>query len=122
MKPAKREHMPPRRPSWQQHVHVGGQSLFLGVGEYEDGRLGEVFIDVARAGSGLRAVLHVLAIAISLGVQHGVPLGKYLSAMRGVDFEPSGPVIGSTNVAKAESILDYVAKELAAAYPEKEGS
>jgi ribonucleoside-diphosphate reductase alpha chain len=111
-----RREMPTRRHCWTQRARVGGQTLHLTAGEYEDGTLGEVFLDVSKAGSGMRALVNALAISMSLGLQHGVPLRLYIDALRGIQFEPSGGVEGSPVVAKADSILDYVARELEAYY------
>ena len=121
MKSTKRRSLPTRRPSWTHHAHVGGQSVFFSIGEHLDGTPAEIFIDVAKAGSAMRAVLHVCAIFASLALRYGCPLRKIISAIKGLDFEPSGTVTGSANVKEAESILDYIAQELAATYPHLAG-
>lgn len=120
----RRRKLPSRRYSWTQKARVAGQVVHLGVGEFPDGTPGEVFLDCAKAGSAVRAMLNAIAIFMSLGLQHGVALKLFVDAMKGVEFEPSGVVEHSGNVREAESILDYVARELEAAYllptPKKE--
>jgi len=111
-----RRPLPHRRHSWTQKAKVGNQTVYLCCGEYEDGTLGEVFLDASKAGSSIRAVLSSLAIFLSLGLQHGVPLTLYVEALRGLNFEPSGDVSGSAHVMRADSILDWVVRELEAHY------
>ncbi len=111
-----RELLPPRRPLWTQKTRIGGQGMFLGCGEYEDGRLGEIFLDMHKAGSAVRGFMHALATTMSIGLQHGVPLQCYVDALKGLDFEPNGPVLGSPLVNQATSVVDFVVKELEATY------
>ena len=113
---AVRNPLPNRRASFTQKVKVGSQTVYLTCGEREDGTLGEIFLDVSKAGSAVRAMLSTLAIFMSIGIQHGIPLALYVDALRGISFEPAGIVHGSMHVATAESILDFVAKQLEADY------
>jgi len=117
---AQRIPLPNRRRCWTQKVRIGGQTIYMTVGEYPDGSPGEVFLDAAKQGTMTRAMLNALAIFLSLGLQHGVSLELYLNAIKGLDFEPSGPVEGSLAVTNANSILDYICKELEAAYIRQE--
>ena len=111
-----REDLPNRRAGYNQKVRVGGQKLFLRTGQYMDGRLGEIFLDAAKTGTALRSMLNAFAISVSLGLQHGVPLEKFVSAFRNFRFEPSGPVEGDSRFESAASMLDYVFRELEASY------
>jgi ribonucleoside-diphosphate reductase alpha chain len=111
-----REKMPDRRKGYTQKAVVGGHKLYLRTGEYEDGRLGEIFIDMHKEGAALRSLLNNFAIAISLGLQYGVPLEEYVDAFTFTRFEPSGPVQGNDSIKYATSILDYVFRELAVSY------
>jgi ribonucleoside-diphosphate reductase alpha chain len=111
-----RERMPDRRKGYTQKAVVGGHKVYLRTGEYEDGRLGEIFIDMHKEGAALRSLLNNFAIAISLGLQYGVPLEEYVDAFTFTRFEPSGPVQGNDSIKYATSILDYVFRELAVSY------
>ena len=98
---------------------VGGHKVYLRTGEYDDGRLGEIFIDMHKEGAALRSLLNNFAIAVSLGLQYGVPLDEYVDAFTFTRFEPSGPVQGNDSIKYATSILDYVFRELAVSYMER---
>src|SRR3974390_2541361 len=111
-----RERMPDRRKGYTQKAVVGGHKVYLRTGEYEDGRLGEIFIDMHKEGAALRSLLNNFAIAVSLGLQYGVPLDEYVDAFTFTRFEPSGPVQGNDSIKYATSILDYVFRELAVSY------
>jgi ribonucleoside-diphosphate reductase alpha chain len=114
-----RERMPDRRKGYTQKAVVGGHKVYLRTGEYDDGRLGEIFIDMHKEGAALRSLLNNFAIAISLGLQYGVPLDEYVDAFTFTRFEPSGPVQGNDSIKYATSILDYVFRELAVSYLER---
>jgi len=111
-----RERMPDRRKGYTQKAVVGGHKVYLRTGEYDDGRLGEIFIDMHKEGAALRSIINNFAIAISLGLQYGVPLDEYVDAFTFTRFEPSGPVQGNDSIKFATSILDYVFRELAVSY------
>ncbi|MFG1423360.1 vitamin B12-dependent ribonucleotide reductase [Roseixanthobacter liquoris] len=111
-----REKMPDRRKGYTQKAVVGGHKLYLRTGEYDDGSLGEIFIDMHKEGAALRSLLNNFAIAISLGLQYGVPLEEYVDAFTFTRFEPAGPVQGNDTIKYATSILDYVFRELAVSY------
>lgn len=111
-----REKLPARRKGYTQKAVVGGHKVYLRTGEYEDGRLGEIFIDMHKEGAALRSLLNNFAIAISLGLQYGVPLDEYVDAFTFTRFEPQGPVQGNDTIKYATSILDYVFRELAISY------
>ncbi len=111
-----RERMPDRRKGYTQKAVVGGHKVYLRTGEYDDGRLGEIFIDMHKEGAALRSLLNNFAIAISLGLQYGVPLDEYVEAFTFTRFEPAGPVQGNDTIKYATSILDYVFRELAVSY------
>src|SRR5580692_7069475 len=114
-----REKMPDRRKGYTQKAVVGGHKVYLRTGEYDDGRLGEIFIDMHKEGAALRSLLNNFAIAVSLGLQYGVPLDEYVDAFTFTRFEPSGPVQGNDSIKFATSILDYVFRELAVSYMER---
>ena len=114
-----REKLPGRRKGYTQKAVVGGHKVYLRTGEYEDGRLGEIFIDMHKEGAALRSLLNNFAIAISLGLQYGVPLEEYVDAFTFTRFEPQGPVQGNDTIKYATSILDYVFRELAISYMER---
>src|SRR5450631_1755473 len=114
-----RERLPERRKGYTQKAVVGGHKVYLLTGEYEDGRLGEIFIDMHKEGAALRSLLNNFAIAISLGLQYGVPLDEYVDAFTFTRFEPAGPVQGNDSIKYATSILDYVFRELAVSYLER---
>src|SRR5205814_1612458 len=111
-----RERLPDRRKGYTQKAVVGGHKVYLRTGEYEDGRLGEIFVDMHKEGAALRSLLNNFAIAVSLGLQYGVPLEEYVDAFTFTRFEPSGPVQGNDSIKYATSILDYVFRELAVSY------
>jgi len=114
-----RERMPDRRKGYTQKAVVGGHKIYLRTGEYDDGKLGEIFIDMHKEGAALRSLLNNFAIAVSLGLQYGVPLDEYVDAFTFTRFEPSGPVQGNDTIKYATSILDYVFRELAVSYLER---
>jgi len=111
-----REKLPSRRKGYTQKAIVGGHKVYLRTGEYDDGRLGEIFIDMHKEGAAFRAMMNNFAIAISLGLQYGVPLEEYVEAFTFTRFEPSGMVEGNETIRMATSILDYVFRELAISY------
>jgi len=111
-----REKLPSRRKGYTQKAVVGGHKVYLRTGEYDDGRIGEIFVDMHKEGAALRSLLNNFAIAISLGLQYGVPLEEYVDAFTFTRFEPSGPVQGNDTIKYATSILDYVFRELAVSY------
>lgn len=111
-----REKMPDRRKGYTQKAVVGGHKVYLRTGEYDDGRLGEIFIDMHKEGAALRSFINNFAIAVSLGLQYGVPLEEYVDAFTFTRFEPAGTVQGNEAIKFATSILDYVFRELAVSY------
>jgi ribonucleoside-diphosphate reductase alpha chain len=114
-----REKLPARRKGYTQKAVVGGHKVYLRTGEYDDGRIGEIFVDMHKEGAALRSLLNNFAIAISLGLQYGVPLEEYVDAFTFTRFEPQGPVQGNDSIKYATSILDYVFRELAVSYLER---
>ncbi|MCS6961160.1 MAG: adenosylcobalamin-dependent ribonucleoside-diphosphate reductase [Deltaproteobacteria bacterium] len=108
--------LPARRSGFTQKVLIGGQKVYLRTGEYEDGKLGEIFIDLSKEGAALRSIMNHFAIAVSIGLQYGVPLEEYVDAFLYTKYEPSGPVVGSEHIKTATSISDYIFKELAVYY------
>ncbi len=108
--------LPPRRGGWTQEARIGGHKVFLRTGEYEDGTLGEVFVDLAKEGATLRGVLSCFAIAVSKGLQFGVPLEEFIDTFTFQTFEPRGIVEGHPNIKMANSIIDYVFRVLALEY------
>jgi ribonucleoside-diphosphate reductase alpha chain len=112
----KREKMPDRRTGYTQKANVGGHKVYIHTGEYRDGRIGEIFIDMHKEGAAFRAMMNNFAIAISLGLQYGVPLEEYVEAFVFTRFEPAGMVTGNEAIKNATSILDYVFRELAVSY------
>ncbi|PZR56115.1 MAG: vitamin B12-dependent ribonucleotide reductase [Candidatus Meridianibacter frigidus] len=113
---AKRRRMPHRRSGYTQKAVIGGHKVYLRTGDYEDGTLGEIFIDMHKEGAAFRSLMNNFAIAVSLGLQHGVPLEEYVEAFTFTRFEPNGPVVGHENIKMATSILDYIFRELAVSY------
>ncbi len=111
-----REKMPHRRKGYTQKAIVGGHKVYLRTGEYEDGTLGEIFIDMHKEGAGFRAMMNNFAIAVSVGLQYGVPLEEFVDAFTFTKFEPAGMVQGNDSIKNATSILDYVFRELAVSY------
>ncbi len=110
------EKLPSRRKGYTQKAKIGGHTIFLRTGEYDDGRLGEIFLDMNKEGSALRAFINNFAISVSLGLQYGVPLEEYVDAFTFTKFEPAGIVTGNDAIKNATSILDYVFRELAISY------
>ncbi len=111
-----REKMPERRRGYTQKAIVGGHKVYLRTGEYEDGSLGEIFIDMHKEGAGFRAMMNNFAIAVSVGLQYGVPLDEFVDAFTFTKFEPAGMVQGNDSIKNATSILDYIFRELAVSY------
>ncbi|NTZ91074.1 vitamin B12-dependent ribonucleotide reductase [Agrobacterium tumefaciens] len=111
-----REKLPNRRQGYTQKATVGGHKVYLRTGEFGDGRIGEIFIDMHKEGAAFRAMMNNFAIAISLGLQYGVPLEEYVEAFTFTKFEPAGMVQGNDAIKNATSILDYVFRELAVSY------
>ncbi len=111
-----REKMPDRRTGYTQKAIVGGHKVYLHTGEYQDGRVGEIFIDMHKEGAAFRAMMNNFAIAVSLGLQYGVPLEEYVEAFTFTRFEPAGLVQGNETIKNATSILDYIFRELAISY------
>mgnify|MGYP001341233413 CR=1 FL=1 len=116
----KRLGMPDRRKGYIQKATIGDHKVYLHTGEYEDGKIGEIFIDTSKEGELVKALMNNFAIAISLGLQYGVPLDEYVSAYVGTKFEPSGKVYGNDRILSATSILDYIFRELAISYLNRE--
>ncbi len=114
--PQGRERLPGRRKGYTQKAVVGGHKVYLTTGEYEDGRLGEIFIDMHKEGAAFRSLMNNFAIAISLGLQYGVPLDEYVDAFTFTRFEPAGLVTGNETIRNATSVLDYLFRELAVSY------
>ncbi|BCX05192.1 MAG: hypothetical protein KatS3mg053_3130 [Candidatus Roseilinea sp.] len=113
---AKQRRLPNRRAGYTQKAKIGGQSIFLRTGEYEDGTLGEIFIDMHKEGAGFRSLLNCFAIAVSLGLQYGVPLDEFVDQFVFTKFEPSGVVTGNDRIKMATSVIDYIFRELAITY------
>ena len=111
-----RTKMPERRKGYTQKAVVGGHKVYLRTGEYEDGSLGEIFIDMHKEGAGFRAMMNNFAIAVSVGLQYGVPLEEFVDAFTFTKFEPAGIVQGNDSIKNATSILDYIFRELAVSY------
>uniref|UniRef100_UPI00068B4A95 vitamin B12-dependent ribonucleotide reductase n=1 Tax=Methylocapsa aurea TaxID=663610 RepID=UPI00068B4A95 len=114
-----RERLPDRRKGYTQKARVGGHKVYLRTGEYPDGRLGEIFIDMHKEGAAFRSLMNNFAIAISVGLQYGVPLDEYVDAFTFTRFEPAGLVQGNDAIKNATSILDYLFRELAVSYLER---
>ena len=119
-KNGKRFSMPDRRKGYIQKATIGDHKVYLHTGEYEDGKIGEIFIDTSKEGELVKALMNNFAIAVSLGLQYGVPLDEYISAFVGTKFEPSGNVHGNDRILSASSILDYIFRELAISYQNRE--
>ncbi|NIY98859.1 vitamin B12-dependent ribonucleotide reductase, partial [Salipiger sp. HF18] len=113
---AGRTKMPERRKGYTQKAVVGGHKVYLRTGEYQDGALGEIFIDMHKEGAGFRAMMNNFAIAVSVGLQYGVPLEEFVDAFTFTKFEPAGMVQGNDSIKNATSILDYIFRELAVSY------
>ncbi len=112
--------MPDRRKGYIQKASVGDHKVYLHTGEYEDGKIGEIFIDTSKEGELVKALMNNFAIAISLGLQYGVPLDEFVNAYVDTKFEPSGKVYGNDRILSATSILDYIFRELAISYLNRE--
>jgi ribonucleoside-diphosphate reductase alpha chain len=119
-KSGKRFSMPDRRKGYIQKATIGDHKVYLHTGEYEDGKIGEIFIDTSKEGELVKALMNNFAIAVSLGLQYGVPLDEFISAFVGTKFEPSGKVYGNDRILSASSILDYIFRELAISYQNRE--
>jgi len=119
-KNGKRFSMPDRRKGYIQKATIGDHKVYLHTGEYEDGKIGEIFIDTSKEGELVKALMNNFAIAISLGLQYGVPLDEFINAFVGTKFEPSGKVHGNDRILSASSILDYIFRELAISYQNRE--
>ena len=119
-KPGKRFSMPDRRKGYIQKATIGDHKVYLHTGEYEDGKIGEIFIDTSKEGELVKALMNNFAIAVSLGLQYGVPLDEYISAFVDTKFEPSCKVHGNDRILSATSILDYIFRELAISYQNRE--
>ena len=116
----KRFSMPDRRKGYIQKATIGDHKIYLHTGEYEDGKIGEIFIDTSKEGELVKALMNNFAIAISLGLQYGVPLDEFINAYVGTKFEPSGKVLGNDRILSATSMLDYIFRELAISYQNRE--
>ena len=117
---SKRFGMPDRRKGYIQKATIGDHKVYLHTGEYEDGKIGEIFIDTSKEGELVKALMNNFAIAISLGLQYGVPLDEFISAYVDTKFEPSGKVHGNDRILSASSMLDYIFRELAISYQGRE--
>ena len=117
---SKRFSMPDRRKGYIQKASIDNHKVYLHTGEYEDGKIGEIFIDTSKEGELVKALMNNFAIAISLGLQYGVPLDEYVNAYVDTKFEPSGKVYGNDRILSASSILDYIFRELAISYLNRE--
>jgi len=115
-RPAERRRLPDRRKGYIQKASVGGHKVYLHTGEFDDGELGEIFIDMHKEGAAFRSLMNNFAIAISIGLQYGVPLEEYVDAFVFTRFDPAGPVTGNDSIKHATSILDYIFRELAVSY------
>ncbi len=116
----KRFSMPDRRKDYIQKATIGNHKVYLHTGEYEDGKIGEIFIDTSKEGELVKALMNNFAIAVSLGLQYGVPLDEFVNAYVETKFEPSGKVHGNDRILSASSILDYIFRELAISYLNRE--
>lgn len=113
---AKRRRLPDRRTGYTQKAKINGQSVYIRTGEYDNGQIGEIFIDMHREGAAFRSLLNCFAISISLGLQHGVPLEEFVDAFVFTRFEPSGIVTGNERIKMTTSVIDYIFRELAVTY------
>jgi ribonucleoside-diphosphate reductase alpha chain len=111
-----RRRLPDRRAGYTQKARIGGHKIYLRTGEYEDGTLGEIFLDMHKEGAAFRSMTNCFAIAVSLGLQHGVPLDEFVDAFQFVRFEPNGIVQGNPHIKMSTSIIDYIFRELAISY------
>jgi ribonucleoside-diphosphate reductase alpha chain len=115
-----RQKLPDRRKGYIQKAAVGGHKVYLHTGEYDDGQLGEIFIDMHKEGAAFRSLMNNFAIAISIGLQYGVPLEEFVDAFVYTRFEPAGPVTGNDTIRSATSILDYIFRELGISYLDRQ--
>src|SRR5690606_27727947 len=113
---AKRRRLPGRRAGYTQKANVGGHKIYLRTGEYEDGSVGEIFLDMHKEGAAFRSLMNCFAISVSLGLQHGVPLDEFVDAFVFTRFEPNGIVQGHDQIKMVTSVIDYVFRELAISY------
>jgi ribonucleoside-diphosphate reductase alpha chain len=113
---ARRRRLPDRRAGYTQKARIGNHKIYLRTGEYEDGTLGEIFIDMHKEGAAFRSMTNCFAIAVSLGLQHGVPLDEYVDAFLFTRFEPNGSVQGNPYIKMSTSVIDYIFRELAITY------
>lgn len=113
---AQRKKLPSRRAGYTQKAKIGGHSVYLRTGNYENGQLGEIFVDMHREGAAFRSLMNCFAIAVSLGLQHGVPLDEFVDAFVFTRFEPNGIVYGHDKIKMATSVIDYIFRELAITY------
>jgi ribonucleoside-diphosphate reductase alpha chain len=111
-----RRKLPDRRKGYIQKAAVGGHKVYLHTGEYDDGQIGELFLDMHKEGAAFRSLMNNFAIAVSIGLQYGVPLDEFVDAFVYTRFEPAGEVTGNDSIKSATSILDYVFRELAVSY------
>jgi len=116
----KRFSMPDRRKGYIQKASISNHKIYLHTGEYEDGKIGEIFIDTSKEGELVKALMNNFAIAVSLGLQYGVPLDEFVNAYVDTKFEPSGKVYGNDRILSATSILDYIFRELSISYLNRE--
>lgn len=115
-----RQRLPNRRGGYTQKCKIGGQSVYLRTGEYDNGQIGEIFIDMHKEGAAFRSLLNCFAISISLGLQHGVPLDEFVDAFVFTKFEPSGMVTGNPHIKMTTSVIDYIFRELAVTYMDRD--
>jgi ribonucleoside-diphosphate reductase alpha chain len=113
---SKRKTLPNRRMGYTQKASVGGHKVYLRTGQYDDGSLGEIFIDMHKEGAAYRSLMNCFSISISLGLQYGVPLEEFVEAFTFTKFEPNGMVMGHDNLKMATSVIDYVFRDLACKY------
>ncbi len=113
---ARRRRLPDRRAGYTQKARIGNHKIYLRTGEYEDGTLGEIFLDMHKEGAAFRSMTNCFAIAVSLGLQHGVPLEEFVDAFLFTRFEPNGVVQGNPHIKMTTSIIDYIFRELAITY------
>ena len=115
-----RRKLPDRRKGYIQKAAVGGHKVYIHTGEYDDGELGEIFIDMHKEGAAFRSLMNNFAIAISIGLQYGVPLDEFVDAFVFTRFEPAGRVTGNDSIRSATSILDYIFRELGVSYLDRQ--
>jgi ribonucleoside-diphosphate reductase alpha chain len=113
---SQRRKLPSRRAGYTHKAMVGGHKVYLRTGEYEDGQLGEIFIDMHKEGAAFRSLMNAFAISVSLGLQHGVPLEEFVEAFTFFKFEPNGMVSGNNHIKMSTSVIDYIFRELAITY------